>query len=132
VAHLDRFNAPTSGFIKQVYFLRLRSNPAGNTLVMLHNKAAGRDASLRFSTHALPYLTLWKNLAPKEDGSVTGIEPETNFPNTRRIERKFGRVPQLPSSASYRMTLDFAIHINAKEITTIANQIAAIQGENGS
>ena len=100
----------------------------GNTLALIRNKAGTRGASLRFSTAALPYLTLWKNTAAMEDGYVVGIEPGTNFPNNRRIERKFGRVPKLGPGASHTMTLDFAIHVKADEIATVTKEIAAIQG----
>ena len=129
VTRFDRYTAPTLGFIEQVFFLRPRSDAEGNTLAMIHNKAGNRGASIRFSTHELPYLTLWKNLAAKEDGYVTGIEPGTNFPNNRRIERKFGRVPKLLAGASRTMTLDFAVHVGADEIAAITDRISTIQGQ---
>jgi hypothetical protein len=77
-------------------------------------------------------LTLWKNLAAKEDGYVTGIEPGTNFPNNRRVERKFGRVPKLAPGASRTMTLDFAIHVGADEVAAITDRIVTIQGRQQS
>ena len=128
VTRFDRFSAPTRDFIEQVYCLRPRSDATGNTLAMIRNKAGNRSASLRFSTQELPYLTLWKNTAAKEDGYVTGIEPGTNFPNNRRVERKFGRVPKLAPGASRAMTLDFAIQVSSAEVTAITDQIAKIQG----
>jgi len=128
VTQFDRYSAPSRDFNEQVYCLRPRSDAEGNTLAMIHNKAGNRGASLRFSTHELPYLSLWKNTAAKEDGYVTGIEPGTNFPNHRRVERKFGRVPKLASGASRTMTLDFAVHVSADEVTAITDRIATIQG----
>jgi galactose mutarotase-like enzyme len=89
-------------------------------LVIIRNKAANSAASLRFDIHELPYLTLWKNMAAQEDGYVTGIEPGTNYPNNRRIERKHGRVPSLSSGESYYMTINFAIHVGTAEIEQVA------------
>jgi hypothetical protein len=128
ITHFDRFTAPTRSCPEQVYFLRPRASPEGVTVAMIHNKGGNRGASIRFSTRELPYLTLWKNLGANEDGYVTSIEPGTNFPNNRRTERKFGRVPKLAAGASHHMTLDFSVHINADEVAATANQIAAIQG----
>jgi hypothetical protein len=76
----------------------------------------------------LSYLTLWKNLAAKEDGYVTGIEPGTNFPNNRRTERNYHRVPKLAAGASHRMTLNFAILTSTEEVTAVTDRIATIQG----
>ena len=82
----DQFPGPKPGTIEQVYNIQPLADRSGRTLVMLRNKAADSAASLRFNTHELPHLTLWKNMAAQEDGYVTGIEPGTNFPNNRRIE----------------------------------------------
>jgi hypothetical protein len=132
VTRFDRFGGPTRGFVEQVYCLRPRADNEGNTLASIRNKAGDRGASIRFSTAELPYLTVWKNTAAKEDGYVTGIEPGTNFPNNRRIERKFGRVPKLAPGASHTMTLDFAIQIKAEEVAAITDRIATIQGRQQS
>jgi hypothetical protein len=128
ITSFDRFNGPTQGFSEQVYFLHPRAGSDGSTLALIRNKAGTRGASFRFSTRELPYLSLWKNTAATEDGYVVGIEPGTNFPNTRRVERKFGRVPKLAGGESYSMALEFAIHLKPEEVTTISDQIAAIQG----
>jgi hypothetical protein len=132
IARFDRYAGPTHGFIEQVYCLRPRADPKGNTLALIRNRAGNRGVSIRFSTGELPYLTLWKNTAAKEDGYVTGIEPGTNFPNNRHVERKFGRVPKLAPGASHTMVLDFAIHVNAEEVATIADRITTIQGREQS
>jgi Domain of unknown function (DUF4432) len=125
----EQFARPTAGFAEQVYFLRPRSDDAGNVLALIRNKTANRGASVTFSTAELPYLTLWKHTAAVEDGYVVGIEPGTNFPNTRQVERKFGRVPKLAPGAKYAMTLDFAIQLTADEVSSVASQITTIQGQ---
>ena len=110
------------GAIEQLYHIQPLAYPSGRTLVMIRNKAADSAASLRYDTHELPYLTLWKNMAALEDGYVTGIEPGTNYPNTRSIERKHGRVPILSPGESHYMTLDFALHIGATEVQQVARR----------
>jgi hypothetical protein len=123
----DEFSGPTPGFIEQVYTIKPLADRSGRTLALIHNKAADRGASLRFDIHELPYLTLWKNMAAPEDGYVTGIEPGTNYPNNRRIERKLGRVPTLSPGESRFMTIDFAVHVGTAEVEEAAQEIAHLQ-----
>jgi len=78
VKQYDQYPGPKAGFVEQVYAIQPLTDRSGHTLVMIRNKAADRGASLRFDTHELPYLTLWKNMADVADGYVTGIEPGTN------------------------------------------------------
>jgi hypothetical protein len=60
---------------------------------------------------------------------VVGIEPGTNFPNNRRIERQFGRVPKLSPGASCSATIDYAIHLGVPEVNRVVKRIAAIQAQ---
>ena len=129
VAQYDQYPGPQAGFIEQVYTIQPLADQSGRTLVMLRNKAADLGASIRFDTHQLSCLTLWKNMAAPEDGYVTGIEPGTNYPNHRSIERKHGRVPSLSPGESHFMTLDFAIHPGAADVEKISQEIAKIQGD---
>lgn len=101
----------------------------GRTVIALRNKAKDRAVSLTFAVKDLPYVTLWKNTNVEAEGYVTGLEPGTNFPSNRRIERKFGRVPKLFPGEAHSATIDFAIHVGAEESQRLADQIAAIQGE---
>jgi len=128
VSQYDQYSGPKPGAIEQVYHMQPLADRSGRTLVMIRNKAADTAASLRFDVHELPYLTLWKHLAAPEDGYVTGIEPGTNYPNTRRVERKHGRVPSLSPGESYYMTLDFAVLTGTAEVDQVAQEIARIQG----
>ena len=98
-------------------------------MVLLRNKAGDLGASLRYDVRELPYLTLWKNLAAPEDGYVTGIEPGTNYPNNRKVERARGRVQTLSPGESHFMAIDFSVHIGAKEVEQAAQDVAKIQGD---
>src|SRR5207253_2625281 len=113
VKQFGHIAGPKSGFVEQVYFLQPLADSAGKTVALIHDKAAENGVSMRWSLKELPYLTLWKNTGAVEDGYVVGIEPGTSFPNTRKFERQFGRVPKVAAGATHTMTIDFAIHPSA-------------------
>jgi hypothetical protein len=74
-----------------------------------------------------PYVTLWKNLTALEEGYVTGLEPGTGFPYTRRIEREAGRVPKLKPGETRHFAIDFGVHTTASAVAAVAEQIKRIQ-----
>jgi hypothetical protein len=76
----------------------------------------------------LPYLALWKNTNAESEGYVTGLEPGTGFPNNRRVERKFGRVPKLAQGESYSAEINFTIHVSADAVGAVADRITTLQG----
>jgi hypothetical protein len=129
VASWNVYPGPAPGFIEQVYLLRPIADKDGWTLLLLQNKAADRAASMSYSIKELPYLTIWKNTAAEKDGYVTGLEPGTNYPNPRAIERKAGRVPKLTGDAGHAMTIDYTIHVGKDEVQKAADRIKAIQGD---
>ena len=68
------YEAPTKGFIEQVYCLHPLADESKRTTFMLQNAAGDRAVSMSFSVDQLPYVTLWKNTNAREEGYVTGIE----------------------------------------------------------
>ena len=68
-------------------------------------------------------------LISASEGYVTGLEPGTNFPNNRRVERKLGRVPKLAAGASRSTAIDFTIHTGAEETKGLAARVAEIQSD---
>jgi galactose mutarotase-like enzyme len=122
-----RYEAPTKGFIEQVYCLHPLADENKRTTFMLQNASGDRGVSLSFSVDQLPYVTLWKNTNAKEEGYVTGIEPGTGFPYNRRLERLAGRVPKLAPGASRGFTIDFTIHSTRNDLELAAGQIARIR-----
>ena len=123
------YTGPTPGFVEEVYCLYPLAGANGRTEVLLMSKNWDLGATIAFSTRELPYLTIWKNTAATADGYVTGIEPGTNFPNNRRIERALGRVPVLQPGGRYRATLDFGFHFNSKAVKDGIRRIATLQGD---
>jgi hypothetical protein len=99
----------------------------GHSTVLLQNAAKDHGASISWSTRELPYLTVWKNTAAKDDGYVTGLEPATGFPYNRKVERQAGRVPKLDPGETRRFSLDFGLHVSKFEVSEVAKKIASIQ-----
>jgi hypothetical protein len=125
----NTFREPTAGYVEQVYLLKPLADIEGRTRILLHNQAGDRGASMSYSLKQLPYLTLWKNTGAEPDGYVIGIEPGTNYPNRREVERKHGRVPKLAPGASYEMTIHFGVHVGKKDVRRMQESVAAIQGD---
>ena len=126
----NSYAEPVAGFIEQVYLITPKSDADGRTTAVLHNSAADRAASITWSVSELPYLTVWKNTGAIADGYVTGIEPGTNFPHPKPVEREAGRVPVLPPGGSHRMTLEFGIHPNRESVSRVIDRVGRIQRRN--
>lgn len=129
-ASIDRFatyQAPTAGFVEQVYCMFPLADDEQRTTIMLHNAAGDKGVSMSWSLDELPYLTQWKNTLTENDGYVTGLEPATGFPYNRRVERKFGRVPKLKPGETRNFTIDFGVLAGSTKVQQVAKQIAAIR-----
>jgi len=127
VATFAEYTGPVRGFIEQVYNLHPYADADGRSLVMLRNAAGDRGVSMGFAVAELPYVTLWKNLTAVEEGYVTGLEPGTSFPYTRRLEREAGRVPKLKPGESRRFAIDIGLHATADAVRTAEDRITQIQ-----
>lgn len=120
------YDAPTPGFVEQVYLIKPKADHNNHTMVVLHNKAQTQAASISWSVKELPYLTVWKNTGALADGFVTGIEPGTNYPNNRSVERQAGRVPKLAPGTSHRMALTFGLHADSTAVRDAVNSVRDI------
>jgi hypothetical protein len=127
VSEYAQYQGPTSGFVEQVYCITALAGRDGKTTIGLVNRAKNKGISMTYSVKELPYVTLWKNTNSEGEGYVTGLEPGTNFPNNRRIERKFGRVPKLKSGESHKATIDFTILKGRQQISRLEDHIQAVQ-----
>ncbi len=128
VEHFAEYSGPTRGFVEQVYCLQPAADSTGRSAIMLQNARGDRGVAMGFSVEQLPYVTLWKNLAATEEGYVTGLEPGTGFPYTRRIERVNGRVPRLAAGASRKMVIDVTALLGRDDVLRAVAEIKRIQG----
>lgn len=121
------YEAPTRGFVEQVYCLHPLADEKSRTTFLLQNARADRGVSLSFSVDQLPYVTLWKNTNAREEGYVTGIEPGTGFPANRRLERRAGRVPKLAAGASRSFVIDVSLYTNREAVEAAGAQVTKLR-----
>lgn len=105
----DRYLGPTPGYAEQVYFAVPVADEAGRTLAVLHDSAGKRGVALRWGVDTLPRFIVWKNTVPWDEGYVTGLEPATNYPNFKTVEREQGRVVTLAPGETYRCGFDVEV-----------------------
>ena len=119
--------APTAGYIEQCYFFRPAALPGdGASLAALFAPDYRHAAVVRFDCRQLPCLTLWKNTAATAQGYVIGIEPATNYPNTRAVERAAGRVVNLEPEARYEAQIMLEVALGEEEVAAVAAEIGQI------
>lgn len=123
------YRAPTPGYVEQVYFHRLRADRRGDTVAMLRNRAGTRGVALRFNVRQLPCFTQWKQTVGAEDGYVTGLEPATNYPNPKRVERRRGRVIRLDPGQGHDVILRLDVHTTAAGVAAVEREVAALMGK---
>jgi hypothetical protein len=124
----DEYLGPTAGYAEQVYFFDPLSDKQGWSRALLRNREATRGVSVAFNREQLPCLSQWKCTQAEADGYVTGIEPGTNFPNFKSLERTRGRVISLEGGASYQTELSVAVHPSADAVDAVAESIVRQQG----
>ncbi len=124
---VDTYLPPTPGYVEQVYFYELHAGGDGKTLIALKNAAGDRAVTLRFASKELPCFTQWKNTVGESDGYVTGLEPGTNYPNPKKVERERGRVVKIAPGESYRCEVTLEIQAGRDEVSKIEKEIAALQ-----
>ena len=127
LADWQTYRGPTESFIEEVFLLKPLGTENAEALALLTNKAKDLATSVRWNLNELPYLTVWKNTASREDGYVTGIEPATGYPFNRLVERKYNRVPKLAPGETRNFTLDFGIHLGKEEVDPLIAEATDLQ-----
>lgn len=125
---LDRwqvYGPPEASFAEQAYFIEPHSDPAGDAFMLLRDAAGRRGFSVRFNTRSLPCLTVWKCTQAEADGYVTGLEPATNFPNFKSVERRAGRLVNLAPGESWRSEIELAVHAGSEEVAQAEGRATA-------
>jgi hypothetical protein len=124
----NEYPAPSPGVSQDVYMIEPLGDDHGMASVMLHNAAGDRGASISFPISELPCLTVWKNPGGLNDGYVTGLEPSTSYPNLKTFERQRGRVVRLEPGATYRASLEIAVHVDKSAVAAMEERIRRLQG----
>ncbi|TWU22429.1 hypothetical protein Pla52o_34850 [Novipirellula galeiformis] len=110
-SEMDQWNQcgeAESGYQERVYFASLLGDDSSETTTMLRSAEKNRGLAVTFNVAKLPHFIFWKNTGAKTDGYVVGMEPATNFPNTRSFETEQGRVVTIEpaDTASFRVSLE--------------------------
>ena len=124
----NRYGAEQTSYSEQVYYFKLNSENDGRTRAMLKNADASTGVSLLFNTNQLPCFAVWKNERTKSDGYVTGLEPATNYPNTRTYEEQQGRVVRLAAGESTAFDLQLEVHADAPSVAAAEDHVRQIAG----
>jgi galactose mutarotase-like enzyme len=95
LATWSTYEAPTLGFVEQVYFFSAKPDASGWAKALLSSADAQRGFAVHYRPETLPFFTQWKNTVAEADGYVTGLEPGTGFPNPRSFEEEHGRLVTL-------------------------------------
>ncbi|MBN1421850.1 MAG: aldose 1-epimerase family protein [Planctomycetes bacterium] len=129
LSRFDRFGPPESGFAEQVYFFAPK--PARRTresIALLRNARGDRGVSVAFPVEGLPWFSLWKNTASRENGYVAGLEPATDLPNPRAFEREKGRLVVLRPRAEHVARLRISALAARRDVAAAEREIRTIQG----
>ncbi len=122
------YGAPQIGFVEQAYlYEQVGKGEDNETMAMLRNAAGDQASLLRYKIEDFPCFTQWKNTAGEADGYVTGLEPATNYPNSRRFERAQGRVITLNGGESRTTTLKIETLDNQELVAAAEAEIAELQ-----
>jgi len=120
------FGEPQTGFAEQCYFLRLHGDDSGRTLVALVDAEAKTAATVRYSVEQLPAFTVWKNTGAEADGYVVGLEPGSDYPNSRSFEREKGRVISLPGEGIYETEIVYGLVTGAASVQRVSDEIESL------
>jgi hypothetical protein len=129
IAQHSTYADPSAGFAERVNYYQPLADVQGRSLALLHNAAGTQGCALRYGNKTLPWFIVWKNLDLPSEGYVTGLEPSTNFPNFKAIEREQGRVVQLAPGQHWEATVEFEVHDTPEGVHRLKEEIATLQGK---
>ena len=121
------YRPATADYDERCFNCTLNTDAQGKSLVALVNKERTVAASMYFPTDVFPFFTLWKNTDTIGQGYVTGLEPGTNPPYNRRIEKEQGRLRVLAPKSHFDYSVEIAVVDNAADVKKLKDAIAAIQ-----
>jgi galactose mutarotase-like enzyme len=122
----DTYGPESPGVPEACFFFDLAADAAGRTQATLKSAAGDQGVSLRFNKNQLPCFTLWKNRHAACDGYVTGLEPATNYPNTKSFEKRMGRVVVLQPGESRTFEVEMEAYADAAAVRTAEAEVAKL------
>jgi hypothetical protein len=133
VENWNTYQSAEAGYAEQVYYFKPTADANGFGQLLLNNPSEQIGLQLKFQTETLPYLALWKNTIPAQDGYVTGLEPCTDFPNHRAVEREKGRLKSIEPGRTISHQLELHIARDAEELQRATSEVQSlIDGQQGT
>ena len=129
-AGLDRmrqFAGPTAGFAEQVFLFRAVGDSSGRAHQVICNAEESLAAHVSFTVGTLPYAILWKRTAAIEDGYVAGLNPCSDLPNRRILERKEGRVSTIAAHAEIAFRHDIELVQGKSEVKKLVDSVRSLE-----
>ncbi len=123
----DLYPEPGTSDREQVFFFELLADASGKTGLLLKSPTSQTGVGVRFNKQELPYFIQWRNTPAAEAGYVTGLEPATNFPNTRSFETEQGRVVSLQPGETWQATIAVDWYGTPAEVMAAENCLAHLQ-----
>lgn len=127
LASYEVYGGPEVGFAEQVYLMKTQADSEGWSQALLRSVNGDKGLGVRFNTDNLPYFVQWKNTAGENDGYVTGLEPSTNFPNTRSFEESKGRVVKVASQSTIEYRLQLFLLAGAERVQQFEDETISLQ-----
>lgn len=125
----NKFDGPKSGYSERVYFATLRADENHHSTAMLRSADGATGFAITVNTKTLPRFILWKNTAAEGDGYVIGMEPATNFPNTRSFENKHGRVVEIAGGETESFRVKLHPLADAESVRVMEETINKLRGD---
>lgn len=119
--------APCAGFEEQVYFFEPLADLDGRSLAVLENAAGSAASAIGFRPDQLSCFSLWKNPVAEADGYVVGLEPATNYPNPKSVERQHGRTVWLQPGEKRKLEIELQFAVNSAQVAELVERAQAIQ-----
>jgi len=122
----DTYISPFPGYVEQVNLYEPLGRPDGSTLATLVNKDHSKAIAVHFNLKELPCFTQWKSTGSEEEGYVTGLEPATNYPNTKRFEREYKRVGHVDKTP-YSIKVKVEVVDEKEGVQALLKEVETIQ-----
>jgi hypothetical protein len=108
IADWNRFEAPTPGYVEQVFHHNPTADEEGQSCVELVNPGVGLTLRWTYRQESLPHLFQWKMMG--EGAYVLGIEPANSSGiDGRAAARETGDLPVLAPGESQKYDIVFEI-----------------------
>jgi len=125
---ISMFDDPAAGFIEQVYLFKAEAGDDGLTHQLLTNASRNLAVHVAFDPSTLPYTILWKRTASEEEGYVVGLNPCTDLPNNRSVEREQNRVSRIDPYGEVVFKHSVSIIEGEDAVTELARRIGNMSG----